>query len=71
VRKEREVEENVGEEREGKETDRCPFTQTPNAASLYSCYPRPLHVIEEMVARVFSSEGISGEREYLCAHYFS
>jgi hypothetical protein len=28
VGEEREVEENVGEEREGKETDGCPLTQT-------------------------------------------
>jgi hypothetical protein len=44
-------------------------TQTPNAVLLYPHYPRPLRAIEEMVARVFSSQGISGEREWLCAHY--
>jgi hypothetical protein len=38
-------------------------TPTPNAASPYLHYPEPLRVVEGMEARVFTLQGISGERK--------
>jgi hypothetical protein len=39
------------------------LTQTPNTVSLYPYYLGPLYAMEEIVARVFSPQGISRERK--------